>query len=751
MANEVKLIIQADGSVAISELRKVSDATKDLENQTGFSLSNIRKSWLGYTAAIYAAYKSAEQALNMAEYAAREREMHEILDRLAENYNTTADAIIISIKKASGGLISISDAMQTSLEAISKGLSPKQIEELANVSTTLADITGQTTAEAFNQLANAIALGRERAIETRVGLIDLSDAVDDMGKKLTEAEKMTLRYELAMQKLHDIQNKIGNSSQSVADRLEQLKVEAKDLYSAASEIVLKLTLGVLSFLKIVAAVFEEIKLAFYEYATAVGWVTDTLGITNNAMDYWKKKVDESNKSVKGFVNSAIEDWKAIINSTHKSAESFEKHTESVKKATIANKELVNAMKEIQKELMSEEEKIIDTYEQYKKLGVDRVLLEQWFSHQTSKLAQKDFEEWEQQHLKLLQNEQKEKEEQAKKLTEAQTWLSDKIMKTSQNEYDYKRALLLKEYQERAEVLGWTEELYKAFTIELQEIDKAETEASIKELRNRVNQINQIYDQLRQDIINSYESAWANLMDRANAVGGEMGKAIGEAMANLKGITDIQAGLDPYTQEYNRIAEHYAQLIQLKIDMYGEEANIDAEWQAIMEAQETAYYQRRLAIASYTFGAMASAMYAFYEASGRRSRSAFEVYKAMAIAQTIIDTYQSAQAAYKAMAGIPVIGPTLAAIAASIAIAAGMARVAAIKMQRFGGSSSVVPTGGGGYNYTNPTIPTWQQETKEEKKPTQVVNIHIYGHVVDHDSFAREIVPAIQKAQTDGVR
>jgi hypothetical protein len=49
-------------------------------------------------------------------------------------------------------------------------------------------------------------------------------------------------------------------------------------------------------------------------------------------------------------------------------------------------------------------------------------------------------------------------------------------------------------------------------------------------------------------------------------------------------------------------------------------------------------------------------------------------KAIAVAQTGIDTYQSATAAYKAVVGIPVVGPFLAPVAAAAAIAAGLMSV-----------------------------------------------------------------------------
>jgi hypothetical protein len=49
-------------------------------------------------------------------------------------------------------------------------------------------------------------------------------------------------------------------------------------------------------------------------------------------------------------------------------------------------------------------------------------------------------------------------------------------------------------------------------------------------------------------------------------------------------------------------------------------------------------------------------------------------KAFAIAKATIDTYQSAVAAYKSLAGIPIIGPALGAIAAAAAVASGIATV-----------------------------------------------------------------------------
>jgi hypothetical protein len=67
----------------------------------------------------------------------------------------------------------------------------------------------------------------------------------------------------------------------------------------------------------------------------------------------------------------------------------------------------------------------------------------------------------------------------------------------------------------------------------------------------------------------------------------------------------------------------------------------------------------------------------------------EAGKALAITATTIDTFQSAQASYKSLAGIPVIGPALGGIAAAAAVAMGLKNIAAIRGANASGG------GGGG--------------------------------------------------------
>lgn len=89
-------------------------------------------------------------------------------------------------------------------------------------------------------------------------------------------------------------------------------------------------------------------------------------------------------------------------------------------------------------------------------------------------------------------------------------------------------------------------------------------------------------------------------------------------------------------------------------------------------------------------------------------------------QALVDTYASAQLAFKAMAGIPVAGPALGAIAAATALAAGLARVAAIENASyaeggFTGSGSGQPDGTGykraGYVHEDEWVaPRWMKQS-----------------------------------------
>lgn len=116
-------------------------------------------------------------------------------------------------------------------------------------------------------------------------------------------------------------------------------------------------------------------------------------------------------------------------------------------------------------------------------------------------------------------------------------------------------------------------------------------------------------------------------------------------------------------------------------------------------------------------------------------------KTFAIAQTAIDTYSSAIAAYKSMSSIPVVGPALGAIAAAAAVKNGLdavKKIVAVQIPGGGGGGGNVPTAP---SITAPAAPI---------APTQ--SSTIISNTDDLNNAARNPVPAfVIDSQGAGVR
>lgn len=84
-----------------------------------------------------------------------------------------------------------------------------------------------------------------------------------------------------------------------------------------------------------------------------------------------------------------------------------------------------------------------------------------------------------------------------------------------------------------------------------------------------------------------------------------------------------------------------------------------------------------------------------------NKKAFMIGKMASYSATVINTAEAAMASFKAMAGIPYVGPALGAAAAATAVIAGGVQLATIKRQKYGDSGGGVSAGpvgstGGGY-------------------------------------------------------
>lgn len=147
-------------------------------------------------------------------------------------------------------------------------------------------------------------------------------------------------------------------------------------------------------------------------------------------------------------------------------------------------------------------------------------------------------------------------------------------------------------------------------------------------------------------------------------------------------------------------EYATQSESISLQLAANEAAIEAERLRTAEANTDAYIalqekknqaiQSTISVASSLTGALANVYKQESQDSSKSQKEqekAFKTYKALAITQAIIDTASSAQGAYKAMVGIPYVGPFLAPVAAAAAVLVGLANIKAIQNEQLAGTSA----------------------------------------------------------------
>lgn len=131
-------------------------------------------------------------------------------------------------------------------------------------------------------------------------------------------------------------------------------------------------------------------------------------------------------------------------------------------------------------------------------------------------------------------------------------------------------------------------------------------------------------------------------------------------------------------------------------------------------------------------------------AGEQSRRDFEIQKAANTGQAIMNTYTGAT---KALAS----GGVWGVVQAALVIAFGLAQVSQIQSTSFDGGGST----GGTSAISIPEQPTDTDQvelTQPEIPDTEAgaqYTIQVFGNIVDHDQFARELITPLERAREDG--
>ena len=183
---------------------------------------------------------------------------------------------------------------------------------------------------------------------------------------------------------------------------------------------------------------------------------------------------------------------------------------------------------------------------------------------------------------------------------------------------------------------------------------------------------------------------------------------------LAELTDTaqQKLYDKYKIEQEAAAGNDALLLALKNKYEKDKEALDKEAadKEIATAKEVAekkadILQQQLTLVKGSFQAFADVATLFAGKNKKAQKTAFNIQKAANIASATIDTYTAATAAFKSVAGIPIVGPALGAIAAAGAVAVGVMNIKKIAASKFEGGGTPSGGGGGGGGGGGATAPT----------------------------------------------
>jgi hypothetical protein len=245
--------------------------------------------------------------------------------------------------------------------------------------------------------------------------------------------------------------------------------------------------------------------------------------------------------------------------------------------------------------------------------------------------------------------------------------------------------------------------------------KAALEKAAADQLKAEQEVSDLLNQLYEENVKEFEDAEKQKTAAAEAEAAKRKKAEEEYDAAITALRAEQdaANLTQDQKDVIAIDNKYLDLREKAIAAGESTVEIDAAYKAALEAQEQQSAERRkaneaavqdakLQSTSDALGAINGLVAAFAKGDEKRAKRAFQVQKALSIAQATVDTYKGANAIFTAAANNPatILFPAQPFIAAGVAIASGLANVATIAQQQFQGGSS----GGGGGGQNTPSLP-----------------------------------------------
>jgi ElaB/YqjD/DUF883 family membrane-anchored ribosome-binding protein len=761
-------------------------------------IDSVKKNWLALSAGIvvaYAALSKIGELIAFGEAGAKVERTEQAFAAVTKSVGLMGDEVLAGLKKASKGMMDESDIMVKASRLIQMNIPVKTMNELMESLTKQAPIVGDTLPEAWDKLGEALSRGNLRGMKAYVGMVDMENEyrkyADAMGvavSRLTDEAKQAVMAEVVNQKLKDQVKGLGEAFLTASERIAIAKASIKDAHEEMEKRAIPITVRLYEiWAGLVKLWATPMRMEIKEVYNMSGKVIQL----KNAKD----TIDEINDY----------EQKAITESEEKFREA------RVKKQSILNPLTADQLNSFKK--MASESAIVyaNDYQAYEKKEKDKIRLEydaQMKIALGDKQAISDLGIWRANKEKEIEDKVWDmKSALMVKEAEARAAFMDKeedegldvargIEKTEMASVQNRIANFELERKGIQQTSDFEEEIRN---------DRRKSETDEWEYQKRIYEERLSFSQKIKQIENdSAVSRLTFIGKETEALDLQMRNRSLAASRQLQGVENnpyaseedkLTARLNFLQQEY-AIEEEYAQKkaelwwnnAQKYIGFAQQMSTMAIQYAFAEGAQKEAIGNRILATAirflaqglqQYMFAkakehlinAMSAAGYitvrttqaAAEMAIGGQMAAAWAAYFAamslnpiggQAFIPAAVGMAAATGAFGVAMAGVSATGAAsaatelgMAALWAAGGVAAGaIGEAAASGLEARGTTGQTTVGGGTGGGYELASTPAGPQY---QTVRSPVINVYVYGNVVDHDKFTRELIPSITKALGDG--
>ena len=376
------------------------------------AIDKLKKNWIAASASIVAAIALINKAVGYMEKGAEDMQVGSSFKIMADSVGVDSERMIASMSEATRETINASDMMQKAIKLMTLGYNPEQIERFSKVVITASQIAGTTAAQAYDELADAIANRMPKAL-VRMGAAT-KEQMEVVNKAIDAGADSMVLYELAMANLELKQKMLQGTQDRAIITMQQLTARTSETTEAIGKgLIIALDYAYRGFEYLAAGVMGLVS----AYARYRELVYQVMGDEKQAADNrfvadvaYETRMDLLKRAGQGILDNAEAEQRAtkeevagaqarvdaqvkVLRAVGDSANASKKAEAEAKKSADVNKTFLEEYKrEVEGALEFEKFKLDEQYKAFDKYVHDKSALNEWYASEKRKIEIKEYAE-----------------------------------------------------------------------------------------------------------------------------------------------------------------------------------------------------------------------------------------------------------------------------------------------------------------------------------------------------------------------